>query len=79
MRPKELQGSGLRILTVNLETVFRAQVSGIFFFFLCRKGFNLMSIGVRIPLFLISPFSSGGRLFTERADHNSHILFVGKY
>lgn len=37
MRPKELQGSGLRILTVNLETVFRAQVSGIFFFFYAEK------------------------------------------
>ncbi|KAJ4418534.1 hypothetical protein N0V82_005514 [Gnomoniopsis sp. IMI 355080] len=35
--------------------------------------------GVRIPLFIVSPFSSGGRLFTERADHNSHILFVEEY
>lgn len=34
--------------------------------------------GVRIPLFIISPFSRGGRVFTEHSDHTSQILFVGR-
>lgn len=33
--------------------------------------------GVRIPLIIISPFTRGGNIFTERADHSSMIMFVG--
>jgi phospholipase C len=35
-------------------------------------------LGLRIPLFIISPFTRGGHVFTERADHSSIIQFVGK-
>ncbi|KAF3759903.1 putative hemolytic phospholipase C precursor [Cryphonectria parasitica EP155] len=42
-------------------------------------GYQFSGPGVRIPLFIISPFTRGGRVFTEHADHNSHILFVEQY
>ncbi|KAJ5921076.1 hypothetical protein N7466_009402 [Penicillium verhagenii] len=35
--------------------------------------------GVRVPFYMISPWTRGGRVFTERADHNSQILFVEQW
>lgn len=35
------------------------------------------SIGFRLPFYVISPWTRGGHVFTERADHNSQIMFVG--
>ena len=34
--------------------------------------------GIRIPLFIISPFTRGGHVFSERADHSSIIQFLGR-
>ncbi|KAJ5625030.1 hypothetical protein N7510_001339 [Penicillium lagena] len=35
--------------------------------------------GFRVPFYLISPWTRGGKVFTERADHNSQILFVEQW
>lgn len=32
--------------------------------------------GFRVPFYMISPWTRGNRVFTERADHNSQILFL---
>lgn len=43
--------------------------------------FELIRIfaGVRVPIYIISPFTRGGKVFTEWSDHNSQILFVEEY
>lgn len=33
--------------------------------------------GVRVPLMIISPFTRGGYVFSERSDHSSIIQFLG--
>ncbi|KAJ5259435.1 phosphoesterase family-domain-containing protein [Penicillium angulare] len=35
--------------------------------------------GFRVPFMMISPWTRGGRVFTERADHNSQILFLEQW
>lgn len=35
--------------------------------------------GVRVPFYIVSPWTRGGRVFTERADHNSQILFLEQW
>ncbi|EGD95874.1 hypothetical protein TESG_03338 [Trichophyton tonsurans CBS 112818] len=35
--------------------------------------------GWRLPFYVVSPFTRGGRVFTEHADHTSHILFVEEW
>ena len=35
--------------------------------------------GFRLPFYIISPWTRGGHVFTERADHNSQILFVEQW
>ncbi|OKL58236.1 hypothetical protein UA08_06388 [Talaromyces atroroseus] len=35
--------------------------------------------GFRVPSWIVSPWTRGGRVFTERCDHNSQILFVEKW
>ncbi|KAJ5091273.1 hypothetical protein NUU61_006143 [Penicillium alfredii] len=35
--------------------------------------------GFRVPFYMISPWTRGNRVFTERADHNSQILFLEKW
>jgi phospholipase C len=32
--------------------------------------------GYRVPFTIISPWTRGGHVFTEHADHNSQIMFV---
>ena len=32
--------------------------------------------GFRLPFYIISPFTRGGSVFTEHADHNSQLLFL---
>lgn len=39
----------------------------------------LDSLGFRVPFYMISPWTRGNRVFTERADHNSQILFVEQW
>lgn len=34
--------------------------------------------GFRVPFTIISPWTRGGHVFTEHADHTSQILFMGK-
>ncbi|TPX12391.1 uncharacterized protein E0L32_006803 [Thyridium curvatum] len=35
--------------------------------------------GFRVPFFIVSPWTRGGKVFTEHADHNSQLLFVEKW
>ena len=35
--------------------------------------------GFRLPFYIISPWTRGGHVFTEHADHNSQILFVEQW
>ncbi|KAL1961732.1 hypothetical protein VTN77DRAFT_1094 [Rasamsonia byssochlamydoides] len=35
--------------------------------------------GFRVPFYIISPWTRGNRVFTERADHNSQILFLEEW
>ncbi|PWY90012.1 non-hemolytic phospholipase C precursor, partial [Aspergillus heteromorphus CBS 117.55] len=35
--------------------------------------------GVRVPFYMVSPWTRGNRVFTERADHNSQILFLEQW
>jgi phospholipase C len=35
--------------------------------------------GFRVPFYMISPWTRGNRVLTERADHNSQILFVEQW
>ncbi|KAJ5991937.1 phosphoesterase family-domain-containing protein [Penicillium sp. IBT 35674x] len=35
--------------------------------------------GFRVPFVMVSPWTRGNRVFTERADHNSQILFLEKW
>lgn len=35
--------------------------------------------GFRIPMYIISPWTRGGHVFTEHADHNSQNLFVEEW
>lgn len=36
-------------------------------------------LGFRVPFYMISPWTRGNRIFTERADHNSQILFLEQW
>ncbi|KAI5292508.1 hypothetical protein KEM55_007743, partial [Ascosphaera atra] len=35
--------------------------------------------GLRVPFYIVSPWTRGGRVFTEHADHTSQILFVEEW
>ncbi|KAH8699073.1 putative non-hemolytic phospholipase C precursor [Talaromyces proteolyticus] len=35
--------------------------------------------GFRVPAWIVSPWTRGGRVFSERCDHNSQILFVEEW
>lgn len=41
-------------------------------------GYTWSGPGVRIPLIMISPYTRGGHVFTERGDHSSILLFLGE-
>ncbi|KAL2206868.1 non-hemolytic phospholipase c [Sarocladium strictum] len=42
-------------------------------------GYTYSGPGVRVPLLIISPYTRGGHVFTERADHTSALQFLEKY
>ncbi|KKK15636.1 putative hemolytic phospholipase C precursor [Aspergillus ochraceoroseus] len=42
-------------------------------------GYTFSGPGIRIPLMIISPFTRGGHVFTERGDHSSIIQFVEQF
>ncbi|TVY71535.1 Non-hemolytic phospholipase C [Lachnellula suecica] len=42
-------------------------------------GYTFSGPGPRIPLYIVSPFTRGGTVFTERADHSSVIMFLEEY
>jgi phospholipase C len=42
-------------------------------------GYTFSGPGFRLPFYIISPWTRGGHVFTERADHNSQIMFVEKW
>ena len=42
-------------------------------------GYTYSGPGFRLPFYIISPWTRGGNVFTERSDHNSQIMFVEKW
>ncbi|KAF8849972.1 putative hemolytic phospholipase C precursor [Acephala macrosclerotiorum] len=42
-------------------------------------GYTFSGPGIRVPLFIVSPFTRGGKVFTERADHSSIIQFLEQF
>lgn len=42
-------------------------------------GYTPIGPGYRVPLMVVSPWTRGGNVFTEHADHTSQILFVEKW
>jgi phospholipase C len=41
-----------------------------------KVGYTYSGPGFRLPFYIISPWTRGGHVFTEHADHNSQILFI---
>ena len=39
-------------------------------------GYTYSGPGFRLPFYIVSPWTRGGAVFTEHADHNSQIMFV---
>lgn len=44
-----------------------------------RLGYTFSGPGFRVPMYIISPWTRRGGVFTEHADHNSQLLFVEKW
>ncbi|KOS22471.1 Non-hemolytic phospholipase C [Escovopsis weberi] len=42
-------------------------------------GYTFAGPGIRVPCYIISPFTRGGGVMTAHADHNSQILFIEKW
>ncbi|ETI23478.1 hypothetical protein G647_05280 [Cladophialophora carrionii CBS 160.54] len=42
-------------------------------------GYTFAGPGFRLPFYIISPWTRGGNVFTEKSDHNSQIMFVEKW
>ncbi|KAJ5089266.1 hypothetical protein N7532_007950 [Penicillium argentinense] len=40
---------------------------------------SFVPLGFRVPFVMVSPWTRGNRVFTERCDHNSQILFVEQW
>lgn len=75
--------NGLRIHGVNLEKSLLDQVRRTEFLINAAEikgadGSDFL-IGFRVPFYMISPWTRGNRVFTERADHNSQILLIEQW
>lgn len=42
-------------------------------------GFTYAGPGIRLPFYIISPWTRGGKVFVEHADHNSQIMFIEEW
>jgi phospholipase C len=42
-------------------------------------GYTFAGPGYRLPFYIVSPWTRGGNVFTEKSDHNSQIMFVEKW
>lgn len=42
-------------------------------------GYTYNGPGFRVPFYIISPWTRGGSVFTEHADHNSQIMFIEEW
>ncbi|RDL29995.1 uncharacterized protein BP5553_10622 [Venustampulla echinocandica] len=42
-------------------------------------GYTYSGPGFRVPFYIISPWTRGGSVFTEAADHNSQIIFIEEW
>jgi phospholipase C len=42
-------------------------------------GYTYSGPGFRLPFYIVSPWTRGGAVFTEHADHNSQIMFVEEW
>ncbi|KAH8669772.1 phosphoesterase family-domain-containing protein [Tricladium varicosporioides] len=44
-----------------------------------KVGYTYSGPGFRLPFYIVSPWTRGGNVFTEHADHNSQILFIEEW
>ena len=44
-----------------------------------KVGYTYSGPGFRLPFYIVSPWTRGGSVFTEHADHNSQIMFVEEW
>ena len=44
-----------------------------------KVGYTYSGPGFRLPFYIISPWTRGGSVFTEHADHNSQIMFIEQW
>ncbi|KAK4574546.1 hypothetical protein LTR86_001387 [Recurvomyces mirabilis] len=44
-----------------------------------EAGYTYTGPGFRLPFYIISPWTRGGNVYVENADHNSQIMFVEKW
>ena len=42
-------------------------------------GYTYSGPGFRLPFYIVSPWTRGGAVFTEHADHNSQIMFIEQW
>jgi phospholipase C len=42
-------------------------------------GYTYSGPGFRLPFYIVSPWTRGGSVFTEHADHNSQIMFIEEW
>lgn len=66
------------IHTNSLVTLLSALVRT---FSLTDRWYSLLIrvLGFRIPGYIVSPWTRGGKVFTEHSDHSSHIRFVEQW
>ncbi|KAE8443036.1 hypothetical protein EG329_002430 [Mollisiaceae sp. DMI_Dod_QoI] len=44
-----------------------------------QVGYTYSGPGFRLPFYIVSPWTRGGKVFTEHADHNSQIMFIEEW
>ena len=44
-----------------------------------EAGYTYTGPGFRLPFYIVSPWTRGGNVFTEHADHNSQIMFIEEW
>ena len=68
--------SGWKIRMAFSENYMSVLVSSMSYRLISAK---LIVSGLRVPFYMVSPWTRGNRVFTERADHNSQILFLEQW
>lgn len=76
---REQQASGSRIRTRDTAILRSVQVSLSRSLSSHLESFTHSPSGFRVPSYIISPWTRGGKVFTEHSDHSSHIRFVEQW